>query len=79
MALPKLVILVLSKVIIWSVILYQALKLGLLFVLRYKEKFWLVKDRPNPPKCLSDEQNGRHFFIETNVSIIFYKFVLMGS
>lgn len=45
------------------------LRIAYLFLTKSSEKFWQVKDRPVPPKCLNDKKYGEHKYLKSNVSI----------
>uniref|UniRef100_A0A336LSA0 CSON002822 protein n=1 Tax=Culicoides sonorensis TaxID=179676 RepID=A0A336LSA0_CULSO len=66
----KLVILLIKKIVAYTLILYYSVKflfgIGLLFLTKKKSEFWIPKDRPTPPKLLTDKEHGEHKFVHVN-------------
>lgn len=62
--------------VVYGLCLYYNAKvvfgLLLLFVTKSHTKFWVVKERPVPPKCLLDKEYGEHKYATVNVSLIFF-------
>lgn len=55
-----------------------ALFLAYMFIRKYETKFWMIKSRPTPPKCLTDTRYGEHQFI-SNVNGIGMHYVEKGD
>lgn len=63
---------IIKAIIVYGLCLYYNTKvllgLLLLFITKSETKFWRVKERPVPPKCLLDKEYGEHKYLTVNVS-----------
>lgn len=50
--------------------LWIGLRILIDFVIKRDTKFWIVKDRPNKPEALKNNEFGEHKFMKVNVSLI---------
>jgi len=66
----NLVVVGLKYFMTYTLCLYYNLKYAIavawLFATRAHTKFWVVKDRPEPPKCLLDPELGDHKYVTVN-------------
>lgn len=66
---------IIKAIVVYGLCLYYNTKvllgLLLLFITKFDTKFWRVKERPVPPKCLLDKEYGEHKYLTVNVSFLF--------
>lgn len=69
------IVLAIKYLLTYGLCLYYNVKYAVavvyLFIRQRHTKFWVVKERPEPPQCMLNPELGEHKYVTVNVSISF--------